>query len=70
MSTPKILRAFRDRWDGWLAARMVVMEPLDHPSLKGMSWRELADLPLERARCGESSTGIAACPAACGQKRD
>ncbi len=44
----KILQIVRHRRTGWFAAGIRVTEPLDHPSLRGMSWRELADLPLER----------------------
>ena len=38
----------RSGWSGVTAFRDEVQEPLDHPSLRGMSPQELADLPLER----------------------
>ena len=48
MQTSKILQIVRSRWSGVTAFRNEAPEPLDHPSLRGMSSRELADLPLER----------------------
>jgi hypothetical protein len=64
MLTSKVFRNVRARWNGWTAAKMTAMEPLDHPSLQGMDWRELADLPLERAGLGGNATKAKACPGA------
>ena len=55
MQTSRILQIVRDRWAGWIASHAETMEPLDHPSLRGMSPRELADLPLERWGCVEDA---------------
>jgi hypothetical protein len=55
MHTSRILQIVRDRWAGWIASHAEAMEPLDHPSLRGMSPRELADLPLERWGCAEAT---------------
>ncbi|WP_413991465.1 hypothetical protein ACMDCR_05030 [Labrys okinawensis] len=48
MQTSRILQIIRSRWLGVAAFYDEAPEPLDHPSLRGMSPRELADLPLER----------------------
>jgi hypothetical protein len=48
MSLFQIIGTFRNRWiNGVDAGSVAAMEPLDHPSLRSMSLRELADLPLE-----------------------
>jgi hypothetical protein len=62
MLTTKVFRNFRERWDGWTTAKVTTMEPLDHPSLKDMDWRELADLPLDRAGFGGNAAKAKACP--------
>lgn len=48
MQASKILQIVRSRWSGVTTCRGEAPEPLDHPSLRGMSPQELADLPLER----------------------
>ena len=48
MSLSRFFNTFRNRWtSGVDALPVTAIEPMDHPSLRSMSLRELADLPLE-----------------------
>ena len=48
MSLSRLFATFRNRWTNRVdAGPVAAMEPMDHPSLRSMSLRELADLPLE-----------------------
>ena len=48
MSLSRLFTTVRNRWTNWAdSGPVAAMEPMDHPSLRSMSLRELADLPLE-----------------------
>lgn len=49
MQTPRLLRIIREFWVGWTTIRYETMDPFDHPALRRMDLRELADLPVERS---------------------
>ena len=48
MSLSHLFTTFRNRWINRVdSGPVAAMEPMDHPSLRSMSLRELADLPLD-----------------------
>jgi hypothetical protein len=59
MQTPRLVRIICERWAGRAGIQYEAMDAFDHPALRRMDLRELADLPVERGATPERQSPTA-----------